>query len=327
MTDGETAWSFSYNADGMRTQRTNGTDTYEYIYNGGSLSQMTVGSQTLRFGYSASGVPLYVQWNNSRYFYVTNQQGDVTAIVSVNGIPVVEYTYDAWGNPLTTTGTKAATLGKLNPLRYRSYVYDQEMGLYYLQSRYYDPEMGRFINADALISTGQGLLGNNMFAYCNNNPIINKDVHGTIPAKHSGAYGSFDPLDFKAYWLEMQTEIVVDKKKGEIIANFPIQNNPQASYLDEQEVAKKYSKKLHDHIEDIADTYDQTLEIMSEEHIYSELLAHYYVYVGLDSYPIFQIIPQINDAYMSATTATLNPSENRKEVLLIMEIISWTYGE
>ena len=70
------------------------------------------------------------------------------------------------------------TLGALNPLRYRSYVYDTETGYYYLQSRYYDPEIGRFINADGYVSTGQGLLGNNMFAYCNNNPVIYEDASG-----------------------------------------------------------------------------------------------------------------------------------------------------
>ena len=94
---------------------------------------------------------------------------------------MVEYTYDAWGNILSITGSMASTLGRQNPLRYRGYVYDQETGLYYLQSRYYDPEIGRFINADALVSTGQGLLGNNMFVYCNNNPISHKDATGNFP--------------------------------------------------------------------------------------------------------------------------------------------------
>lgn len=71
---------------------------------------------------------------------------------------------------LSTTGGMALTFGAYNPLRYRGYVYDTETGFYYLQSRYYDPELSRFINADAFVSTGQGLLGNNMFAYCNNDP-------------------------------------------------------------------------------------------------------------------------------------------------------------
>lgn len=81
---------------------------------------------------------------------------------------MVAYTYDAWGNPLTTTGTMAGTPGKLSPFRYRGYVYDTETVLYYLQSRYYNPETGRFINADGHVSTGQGVLGAAMFSYCNN---------------------------------------------------------------------------------------------------------------------------------------------------------------
>ena len=80
-------------------------------------------------------------------------------------------TYDAWGNILTVSGSMSETLGEVNPLTYRGYVYDHETGLYYLQSRYYDPEVGRFLNADAFASTGQGILGNNTFAYCGNNPV------------------------------------------------------------------------------------------------------------------------------------------------------------
>ena len=90
----------------------------------------------------------------------------------------MKYTYDAWGNILTVTGSMANTLGKENPLRYRGYVYDDETRLYYLQSRYYDPQLGRFINSDVYTSTGQGLLGNNMFAYGNNNPVLNADPAG-----------------------------------------------------------------------------------------------------------------------------------------------------
>ena len=165
-------WSFTYNADGMRTERSNGTTTYRYVYNGSSLVQMTVGSDTLYF--TSDTVTL----NETTYYYVKNLQGDVVAILDANGIAVVQYTYDAWGNILSTSDTSGVNLGMLNPLRYRGYVYDEESGLYYLQSRYYDPEIGRFINADALVSTGQGLLGNNMFAYCGNNPINRVDPSG-----------------------------------------------------------------------------------------------------------------------------------------------------
>ena len=72
----------------------------------------------------------------------------------------------------------AETFGDVNALRYRGYVYDTESGLYYLQSRYYDPTLSRFINADVFTSNGQGLLGNNMFAYCLNNPVLHVDPNG-----------------------------------------------------------------------------------------------------------------------------------------------------
>ena len=102
------------------------------------------------------------------------------AILNTSGQAVVEYTYDAWGNYRVPTGSMKDTLGQINPLRYRGYVYDRETRLYYLQSRYYDPEIGRFISADALISTGQGILGNNMFAYCGNNPVNYVDPTGNL---------------------------------------------------------------------------------------------------------------------------------------------------
>ena len=138
-----------------------------------------MGTKTLTFSYDASGRPLTLDYSGTTYYYVTNLQGDVTAILSSSGTAVVQYTYDAWGNPLSTTGSMASTLGTLNPLRYRGYVYDTETGFYYLQSRCYDPQIGRFINADALVSTGQGLLGNNMFAYCLNNSVAYSDSGGT----------------------------------------------------------------------------------------------------------------------------------------------------
>jgi len=110
-------------------------------------------------------MPYAVKYNGTVYYYITNLQGDVLHIVNASGTPVVSYTYDPYGKPLTATGSLASTLGTHNPLRYRGYVYDNETGLYYVSSRYYDPEIGRWINADSLVSTGQGILGYNMFAY------------------------------------------------------------------------------------------------------------------------------------------------------------------
>ena len=88
------------------------------------------------------------------------------------------YEYDAWGKPISTYYVASPYYDVMyyNPLRYRGYIYDNETGFYYLQSRYYDPVVGRFINADILVSTGQGFTGFNMFAYCGNNPVSRKDV-------------------------------------------------------------------------------------------------------------------------------------------------------
>ena len=106
----------------------------------------------------------------------------MTGLVSTSGTRVVTYTYDAWGNPLATTGSLAATLGAQNPLRYRGYVYDTETGLYYLQSRYYNPGWGRFINVDdttlLLSSPGKAHWDKNVFAYCDNNPLNRVDEDG-----------------------------------------------------------------------------------------------------------------------------------------------------
>ena len=96
------------------------------------------------------------------------------------GAVVTEHTYDAWGNVLTTTGSLASTVGRYNPFRYRSYYYDSETGFYYLQSRYYDPTVGRFLNADGIVGANGGAQGYNLFAYCNNNPIACVDYSGYL---------------------------------------------------------------------------------------------------------------------------------------------------
>lgn len=91
---------------------------------------------------------------------------------------VVRYNYNAWGMLFSITGSLASTIGAVNPLRYRGYYYDTETSLYYLQSRYYDPETCRFISADAYIVAGNYLTGTNMFAYCMNNPVMYSDPSG-----------------------------------------------------------------------------------------------------------------------------------------------------
>ena len=170
--------AYSYDSDGKRITKTVNGTAYNYHYLGDQLVELTWGGNKLHFTYDSTG-PLSVNCNGTEYFYVKNAQGDVTGLVSTSGTRVVTYTYDAWGNLLATTGSLAATLGEQNPLRYRGYVYDTETGLYYLQSRYYNPGWGRFINADSLIDN-RGVHTQNVFAYCGNNPIIRTDGSGNI---------------------------------------------------------------------------------------------------------------------------------------------------
>ena len=183
--------SFTYDSDGLRLSKNVGSTTYSYLYAGGKLIRQTGGGNTLDFFYDESGHPYALTYNGTTYYYVTSLQGDVLHIVNGSGTSVVSYTYDPYGKPLTTTGSLASTLGADNPLRYRGYVYDQETGFYYLQSRYYDPTIGRFINADSYVSTGQGFLGYNMFAYCGNNPICQTDYTGTMTASGTVAATNF----------------------------------------------------------------------------------------------------------------------------------------
>ena len=113
--------------------------------------------------------------NGQDYVFEKNLQGDIIRIYDENFSSVVKYTYDAWGKILSIDGTGASTIGEYNSLRYRGYYYDSDTGLYYLNSRYYDPVMCRFVNADGYASTGQGIKGHNMYVYCLYNPVAYYD--------------------------------------------------------------------------------------------------------------------------------------------------------
>ncbi len=172
--------TYVYDSNGLRQRKTvSGTNT-DYCYNGSVLIGLTKGSDKLRFSYDAAGQVQAVDFNGTYYYYLRNGQGDIVKIIDSSGAAKVEYTYDSWGKKLSCTGTLATTLGALNPFRYRGYVYDEETQWYYLKSRYYDPETCRFISADVLLSTGQGVLGHNCYAYCLNNPSVLRDDEGTV---------------------------------------------------------------------------------------------------------------------------------------------------
>ena len=154
-----------------------GTSRADYEWDGSALLAEQTGNNKILYLYDGTGL-IGFKRNGVTYTYVYNGLGDVMEILDKDGNAVVSYLYDAWGAPISITGPMASTLGAQNPIRYRGYYYDTETGLYYLQSRYYDPVVGRFLNADGYVSTGQGILGTNMFAYCGNNPVSRFDVSG-----------------------------------------------------------------------------------------------------------------------------------------------------
>ena len=145
---------------------------------GKNIVHMTSGTDELHFFYDAQNRPAVVVYNGVPYAYVKSLQGDVIALLDGTGNVVVSYVYDAWGAPIGKSGSMAETLGTVQPFRYRGYVFDEETGLYYLRSRYYNPGWGRFVNADALISTFQKSSKHNLFSYCGNSVISYMDPAG-----------------------------------------------------------------------------------------------------------------------------------------------------
>ena len=164
--DGETL-SFSYNESGLRTEKTAGTETHSYVWDGDRLLADVGTGDTFIFHYDAGGELVGYTWTSgtaeTECILVRNLQGDVEKVLSTDGTVLASYVYDAWGNVLSATGT----LAEDNPIRYRGYYYDTETGLYYLQSRYYDPAVGRFVNPDKYAKTYETPAGANMYAYCN----------------------------------------------------------------------------------------------------------------------------------------------------------------
>ena len=172
---------FFYNADGLRTRKQRvlggrGVETTDYILHGKLVTEMRRGSDVLHFFYDAQSRPAMVKYNGQMYTYVHNLQGDIVAIVDSSGAKVVEYRYDAWGRDIGRTLT--SDIGELNPFRYRGYVYDEETELYYLRSRYYNAEIGRFLNVDHNIAQLNSLLSQNPFCYTSNLPLILIDIDG-----------------------------------------------------------------------------------------------------------------------------------------------------
>ena len=188
--------TYTYNADGIRTSKTvNGVEHIYHLSGTQILSEeWTEGNvqHILIYVYDASGQPIGMSHyengaQRGTYVFVKNIQGDVIGIYDEEGTCLVTYTYDAWGNvTVSYSNGGASTAARYNPFRYRGYYYDTETSLYYLNSRFYDPNVGRFLNADGIdfLGTDEGLLSYNLFAYCLNEPVNRTDDSGNLSIKN-----------------------------------------------------------------------------------------------------------------------------------------------
>ena len=180
--------------------------------------------RTIYYVYDANGQPVGMKYNGVQYWYQKNMQGDVVRILNASGAEVVSYAYDAWGNHQQITdgsGNDVSDnpnhIANINPFRYRGYYYDTETGWYYLNTRYYDPNVGRFLSPDTILGANGGLPGYNLYAYCNNNPVMFADPSGQsliltgIAAKVATALGVLvTPIIVKAAadGLKIATDLV-----------------------------------------------------------------------------------------------------------------------
>lgn len=178
LTDGENSVEYTYDGSGLRRTKTSGGITKTYVYENGKLMRESGGEEPVRFLYGEGGI-IGIKYDRSKFLFRKNVFGDVTEVYNVSGELVAKYSYSAFGE--CTIEYNKDNAAHINPIRYRGYYYDEETGLYYLNSRYYDPETGRFLNADDITYLDpETINGLNLYAYCGNNPVMNVDPNGTF---------------------------------------------------------------------------------------------------------------------------------------------------
>jgi len=186
--------TFTYNSEGIRTSKTiNDEIVHKYHLSDTNIISEEWETNLLVYLYESDGSPLGMQYRTSTmdegefytFWFEKNLQGDIVAVYNAYGIKIISYTYDAWGNCATTYHSISGNnyYAIYNPFRYRGYYYDTELGFYYLNSRYYDPSVGRFITADkfsTIKASSTELTNKNLYAYCDNNPVSRNDDGGTF---------------------------------------------------------------------------------------------------------------------------------------------------
>ena len=174
---------YTYNANRIRTSKTVNGVKHTYTLDGSKILRETWGGNTIIPMYDNEEHVCGIIYNDEPYYFFTNLQGDVIAIADKQAKVVAKYSYDAWGVCTVVEDSSGCDIATVNPFRYRGYYFDEETSLYNLQSRYYNPMVGRLVNADeadVLILAVDDVLFNNSYLYCYNEPIMNKDINGNI---------------------------------------------------------------------------------------------------------------------------------------------------
>lgn len=171
---------YTYNANGVRTSKTVNGVRHEFVLDGNKIFRETWEDNTIVSLYNDEDIICGIIYNEEPYFFVKNLQNDVIAIVNKNGETVARYSYDAWGLARIIQDTSDCNIANINPYRYRGYYFDAEIGLYYLQSRYYDPVVNRFLNTDVpiILFNAGTIISYDLFAYCENSPVGAYDSGG-----------------------------------------------------------------------------------------------------------------------------------------------------
>ena len=194
--DSSVGATYSYNSDGQRIGKNivlpdGETYDYDYYYNGDILAgyklvitdeEGQASTHIVTFMYDENGEAFGFNYNGNDYYYVRNAQNDVIFISNSDNTGVVMYQYDAWGNMTACYDTSDdGMLSIVNPYTYRGYFYEFETNTYFLKSRYYNPELCRFISADSAVAQIGNVQVANMFAYSANNPVNLSDSDGDWP--------------------------------------------------------------------------------------------------------------------------------------------------
>ena len=285
ITMGDESVNMAYDTNGMRLLKYDGNYTTNYYYDSNNnLIGLDKAGSTLFFYYDSNGSPTAFKNNDIMYYYVKNLQGDIVKIVKQDGSVAATYTYDAWGKLLSVKdgsnvnvpASKPFHVANLNPYRYRGYIYDTETGLYYLQSRYYDPITGRFLNADDMqYIQSQGLLSN-LYTYCYNNSISYVDYSGKLAV-----------IGMAAMAVACITTVFGTKHSMAVQFYLHAYVNRKENALYDFSDNEMYMKRIKETemIKNLYNTFDETFDIYSKLDNMIHQHELYFTYYGNDQYP------------------------------------------